>query len=88
MSSTTPIDSKPAAGLLGGALCTVGLGIATRNTGYDPSVEEVAGWTTLAAFACAWLVPSRLWSRWPAEASRVEVDGIPSDPHEPTEAAR
>ena len=79
----TPIDAKPAAGLLGGAITTVGLGLAARYTSYDPSVEEVAGWTTLASFAFAWLVPSRVLSKYPAEAVRAEVDSVASEPHQP-----
>ena len=81
--ASAPIESKPAAALLGGALTTVGLGLAARHTGYDPSVEEVASWTTLSAFACAWLVPSRLWTKYSGEASRAEVDAAASEPHEP-----
>lgn len=69
--ATAPIESKPAAALLGGALTTVGLGLTARHTGYDPSVEEVAGWTTLASFACAWLVPSRLWGRYVPDDAEI-----------------
>lgn len=72
------INPKPAAGLLGGAVCTVGLGLAARHTGYDPSVEEVAGWTTLASFTVAWLVPDRLWRR---SFENVEIDGMPEGAH-------
>jgi hypothetical protein len=76
------INPKPAAGLFGGALTTVGLGLITRHTGYDPSVEEIAGITTLVSFAVAWLVPESLWDRL---APNVEVDALPVDAHEGAE---
>lgn len=74
--STSIIEPKPAAALLGGALSTFGIGLATRYTGYDPSAEEVASIVTLATFALAWLVPSRLWrqSEQEAAAPRPKVD--------------
>lgn len=73
------INSKPAAGLLGGAVTTLAVGVLTRYTSYDPDAAEAAALTTVIAFGCAWLVPERLWSR---VGSNVEVDAIPVDPHE------
>ena len=79
MSTTT--DSKPAAGLLGGALSTLAIGLSARYTSYDPTVEEAGSIVTVFSFALAWLVPSRLWSKYPTEAVRAEVDGMASEPH-------
>jgi len=80
------INAKPAAGLFGGALTTVGLGLIARHTGYDPSVEEVAGITTLVGFAVAWAVPESLWDKARAYfGDNVEVDAIPVDAHEGAE---
>jgi hypothetical protein len=63
MELSRTINAKPAAGLFGGSLTTVGLGLAARHTGYDPTVEEVAGWTTIASFLAAWIVPERWWGK-------------------------
>lgn len=78
----TTIDSKPAAGLLGGAISTLAIGVCARYTSYDPTIEEAGAIVTVVSFGLAWLVPSKLWSKYPAEAVRAEVDGMASEPHE------
>lgn len=82
--ATAPIETKPAAGLLGGAIATVAVGALARYTSYNPGPDEVGGIVVIAGFAVAWLVPSRLWDRYSGEASRAEVDAVAGEPHEPT----
>jgi ABC-type Fe3+ transport system permease subunit len=79
MTMMQSINSKPAAGLLGGAITTLAVGLLSRYTSYNPDGMEAAAITTVASFVLAWLVPERVWSR---AASNVEVDQIPVDPHE------
>lgn len=59
MLNTSLIEPKPAAGLLGGAMATLILGVLNRYTGYHAAAEEAAAITTLLAFTLAWLIPSR-----------------------------
>ncbi len=74
----TTIDTKPAAGLFGGAVSIIALGLLNRYTGFHPTVEEGTAITTVVGFAVAWAVPSRLWAK--AEASLPEVDMMESSP--------
>lgn len=73
------INSKVGAGLLGGAVTTLVVGLLARYTSYQPDAMEAAAITTVSSFGLAWLVPERLWSR---AGSNIEVDQIPVDPHE------
>lgn len=72
------INSKPAAGLLGGALTTLSIGLLSRYTSYDPSAEEAAAITTVISFGLAWLVPEKTWGK---VANPTDVDAATSEPH-------
>ncbi len=66
-----PIESKPAAGLLGGAVSTLAVGLLSRYTTYDPDPAEVGAIVTISSFAVAWLVPSRLLGRYTPDDSEI-----------------
>ncbi len=74
------INAKPAAGLLGGAVTTLTIGVLSRYTSYNPSPEEAAAITTLASFGLAWLVPEKAWGK--VEANQTDVDAAISEPHQ------
>lgn len=69
--TTQPIESKPAAGVVGGALATLTVGLCSRYTSYNPDPAEVGAIVTLSGFAVAWLVPSRLLGRYVPDDSEI-----------------
>lgn len=78
----TPIDPKPAAGLLAGAITTFLLGLASRYTDYQATIEEAGAIVTIVSFGLAWLVPNQWFSR--SAANMTEVNAAASQPHEPS----
>ena len=57
------INAKPAAGLLGGALSTLTVGLLARYTSYSPSPDEVGAIVMISSFGLAWLIPEGWWSK-------------------------
>ena len=57
------INAKPAAGLLGGALSTLTVGLLSRYTSYSPTPDEVGAIVMISSFGLAWLVPERWWGK-------------------------
>jgi hypothetical protein len=70
------IQTKPAAGLLGGSVSGLSIGLLNRYTGYHPTVEEAVNITILAGFAVAWAVPEK-WLRKAEDAGVVESPQSP-----------
>ncbi|MGE0025690.1 MAG: hypothetical protein AB7O78_01625 [Thermoleophilia bacterium] len=76
--ASAPIETKPAAGLLGGAISTLTVGLLARYTSYNPDPAEVGAIVTLTSFGVAWLVPSRVLGRVAPDESQLE-GGEPAD---------